>query len=474
MPIRILTGMLGLISVLGAMSSSSPAADRPNVLVLLSDDQGSADLSCQGCQDIPTPHIDSLAKNGVRCTQGYVSSCMCSPSRAGLLTGRSQSRFGHEINWEGRDESGLRGLPVAERTLADHLKAAGYRTGCVGKWHLGDVAKFHPRRRGFDEYFGHIGGSHDYLQAEIGGRGSRYALEGWDGQPWAFSDDYLTDINGRAACEFIRRGDPQQPWFLYVAFNAPHTPMQATEKYLSRFPYIADEQRRIYAAMVSAMDDAVGAILSELQNQGDADQTLIFFLSDNGGPLDRNGSQNGLLSGEKGHLLEGGIRVPYLVQWKRELSGGRTYDQPVSSLDISATALAAARAPLPANLDGVDLLPFLRGDRADAPHPVQYWRLQARSIWAIRQGDWKLVTHNAWHDLRASKPEPRLINLAKDPAERYDVGAQHPDKLAELQSAYQAWESTLPTPLWTTDTSPEATKARPLRSRRGRQKTTSP
>ena len=447
------------------VGSSLLAADRPNVLVLLSDDQGSADLGCQGSKHIPTPNIDSVAKNGVRCTQGYISSCMCSPSRAGLLTGRSQSRFGHEINWEGRDETGLRGLPLTEKTLADHLKAAGYRTGCVGKWHLGDVAKFHPKQRGFDEYFGHIGGSHDYFTSKDGGKGSTYALEGWDGKPFEFEDEYLTDINGRAACEFIRR-DKTKPWFLYVAFNAPHTPSQATEKYLKRFAHIADEQRRTYAAMVSALDDAVGAILAEVKAQGAEENTLIFFLSDNGGPLDRNGSLNTPLSGEKGHMLEGGIRTPYLVQWKAALPAGKVYEKPVSSLDISATALMAANASAPANLDGVNLLPYLKGEKEGRPHEVLYWRMTARDIWAIRLGDWKLVTHNGWHDLPVAKPKPRLIDLANDSGELHDLSAKEPAKLAELQNAYNAWAATLPEPLWSTDVSPEAVKKRQERSKR--------
>jgi arylsulfatase A-like enzyme len=446
--------------------SSLVASERPNVLVLFSDDQGSADLSCQGSKDIPTPHIDSLAKNGVRCAQGYVSSCMCSPSRAGLLTGRSQSRFGHEINWEGRDDTGVRGLPVTEKTLADHLKAAGYRTGCVGKWHLGDVAKFHPKQRGFDEYFGHIGGSHDYFTSKAGGKGATYALEGWDGKSFEFANDYLTEINGRAACEFIRRGDPATPWFLYVAFNAPHTPSQATEKHLRRFAHIADEQRRTYAAMVSALDDAVGAILAELKALGAEENTLIFFLSDNGGPLARNGSLNAPLSGEKGHMLEGGIRTPFLVQWKAGLPAGKIYEQPVSSLDISATALTAAKASAPSNLDGVNLVPYLKGEKQGRPHEALYWRMTARSIWAVRLGDWKLVTHNSWHDLPAAKPKPRLINLASDPAELHDLSDQEPAKLAELQSAYKVWAAGLPEPLWSTDVSPEATQARQERARR--------
>jgi arylsulfatase A-like enzyme len=329
------------------------------------------------------------------------------------------------------------------------------------------VAKFHPKARGFDEYFGHIGGSHDYFSAKIGGKGGTYALEGWDGKPREFGG-YLTDLNGQAACEFIRRGSREQPWFLYVAFNAPHGPLQATPKYLERFATIADEKRRTYAAMVSALDDAVGAILAELRAQGAEEDTLIFFLSDNGGPLDRNGSLNTPLSGEKGGMLEGGIRTPYLVQWKAALPAGKTFERPVSSLDISATAIAVAGGKrandLP--LDGVDLLPFFRSEKSGDPHTALYWRMKPRDIWAMRMGDWKLVTHNGWHDLRPAKPKPRLIDLAADPAELRDLSAERPDKLAELKAAYDAWSRTLPEPLWSTDLSPEATKTRQQRAQR--------
>ena len=299
-----------------------------------------------------------------------------------------------------------------------------------------------------------------------GGKGATYALEGWDGKPFEFENEYLTDIKGRAACEFIRKGDAAKPWFLYVAFNAPHGPLQASEKYLSRFAGIADEKRRTYAAMVSALDDAVGAILVELKTQGAEDNTLIFFLSDNGGPLDRNSSLNTPLSGEKGFMLEGGIRTPYLVQWKAKLPTGKVYEQPVSSLNISATALAAAKTEAPANLDGVDLVPYLTGDKEGRPHEALYWRMTARGIWAIRMGDWKLVTHNGWHEIPAAKPKPRLIHLASDPGELHDLSEKEPAKLAELQNAYNAWAATLPEPLWTTDVSPEAVKARQERVKR--------
>ena len=469
--------VLVILALLCIFCARAKAAERkPNVLILLSDDQGYNDLGCQGSKDIPTPNIDSLAKNGVRCTQGYVSSCMCSPSRAGLLTGRSQSRFGHEINWEGRDDSGVRGLPLTERTLADHLKTAGYHTGCIGKWHLGDVAKFHPKARGFDEYFGHIGGSHDYFKAKDGGKGATYALEGWDGKPFEF-EGYLTEVNAKAAREFIHRSK-DAPWFLYLAFNAPHGPVQATQKYLDRFSHIKEEPRRTYCAMVSALDDAVGEVLAQLRADGLEDNTLIFFLSDNGGPLERNGSLNTPLSGEKGHTYEGGIHVPYLVQWKAGLPAGKVFERPVSSLDISATAMAAAKvawapaqdAPAKAGaalpLDGVNLIPFFTGEKSGDPHEALFWRMKARNIWAVRMGDWKLVAAHGWHGIPASVGSPRLINLANDIGELHDVSGEHPAKFAELKAVFAAWEKTLPEPLWSNDVSPETVAARQARVKR--------
>ncbi|MCX7826754.1 MAG: sulfatase-like hydrolase/transferase, partial [Verrucomicrobiae bacterium] len=337
------------LAPLAALCAAGPQAAQPNILILLSDDQGYADLGCQGAKDIPTPNIDSLAKSGVRCTAGYVSAPMCSPSRAGLLTGRSQSRFGHEINWEPdhpADPNDKRGLPLTEKTIADHLNAAGYRTGLVGKWHLGEAAPFHPNRRGFDEFFGFVGGGHDYFCENYTttppANRPRYAhyltpLER-NGAPQPVATGYLTTVLGKEAAAFIHR-NKAQPWFLYAAFNAPHSPLQATPELLERVKHIADEKRRTYAAMVVGLDDAVGAILKQLRDDDLEERTLIFFLSDNGGPLARNGSLNTPLRGEKGGMLEGGIRVPFLVQWKGVLPAGKTYNRPVSSLDILPTAL---------------------------------------------------------------------------------------------------------------------------------------
>lgn len=440
---------LALLAFLCAdLHASAPAT--PNILILFSDDHGYADLGVQGAKDIPTPNIDSLAANGVRCTSGYVSSNMCSPSRAGLLTGRSQSRFGHEINWEPdhpADPNDKRGLPLTERTIADHLKAAGYRTGLVGKWHLGESAPFHPNRRGFDEFFGFVWGGHDYFcesytttpPATRKQYGHYLTPLERNGVPQANPPGYLTTVLGDEAAAFIHR-NKAQPWLLHTAFNAPHTPLQATPALLERVKHIADEQRRTYAAMVVGMDDAVGAILKQLREDGLEERTLVFFLSDNGGPLDRNGSLNTPLRGEKGQMHEGGIRVPFLMQWKGVLPAGKIYDRPVSSLDIAATALKAAHATAKAALDGVDLLPHLKGEATGDPHEFLYWRMTARDIWAVRGGDHKLVMQRT----RA----PQLFDLDKDIGETTDLSAKLPEVRARLQAAYDTWSATLPEPLW--------------------------
>ena len=428
----------------------SSVAAQPNVLIFLADDLGYADIGVQGCKDIPTPHIDSIAKNGIRCTSGYVSSCMCSPSRAGLMTGRSKSRFGHEINWEGNGPSGEKGLPLTEKTFPQMMKTGGYRTGIIGKWHLGNEARFHPMERGFDEFFGFLGGAHDYLNdwrpdnllqrnhTTIGSTGK---------QP----DDskYLTTVLGNEAAAFIHR-NRDMPWFLYVPFNAPHTPKQATAALLARFAHIADENRRTYAAMVSGMDDAIGTVLEQLRKDGLEDNTLIAFLSDNGGPLERNGSLNTPLSGEKGTMFEGGIRVPFLMQWKAKLPAGKTYDRAVSSLDLLPTALAISGTSAPGDVafDGVNLVPFLTGERNGDPHDFLFWRMSFRRIWAVRSGDDKIVMQGQGKAPHPISKTPRLINLASDMKELTDLTTQKPERAKELRERYDTWNATLPEPLW--------------------------
>src|SRR5579875_2853168 len=373
-----------------AIPAVGRAADRaqPNIVIILADDLGYADLGYQGCRDIPTPHIDSLARGGVRCTNGYVSGPYCSPTRAGLLTGRYQQRFGHEFN-PGNTADVHVGLPLTETTLADRLKAAGYATGLVGKWHLGQAPSLRPRRRGFDEFFGFLGGAHPYVP----GKGAPI----YRGDSVVEEKEYLTDAFGREAVSFVER-HKDHPFFLYLAFNAVHTPMDATDARLARFASISDASRRTYAAMLTAMDESVGKVLDALRSAGLEEDTLIFFLSDNGGPTmlgtTINASRNDPFRGSKRTTLEGGIHVPFVVQWKGKLSAGRVYDRPVIQLDILPTALAAAGVAAAPDwrLDGVNLLPHLAGEASAPPHDNLYWRMGEQT--AIRRGDWKLVRYD--------------------------------------------------------------------------------
>ena len=431
--------LAALILTGGSISASERIADKPNILIIVGDDMGYADVGFHGVRDIPTPNLDALAADGVRFTNGYVSGPYCSPTRAGLLTGRYQNRFGHEFN-----PGGAHGLPLSEQTLADRLRAAGYRTGLVGKWHLGNLAQMHPQQRGFDEFFGFLGGAHSYFEAKGILRDTEPVNE----------LDYTTDAFGREASTFIEQHD-EKPWFLYLSFNAVHTPMQATDDRLSQFSNIADKQRRTYNAMMVAMDDAIGNVRKKLVETGQADNTLIAFISDNGGPampgVTVNGSNNAPLRGSKRTTLEGGIRVPYVLTWPGLIKPG-IFEQPAIQLDLHATALAAAGVDAQPEwkLDGVNLLPFLSGERTDAPHDALYWRFGKQM--AIRRGDWKLVRYDSTADTQSAQTEPvtaaRLYNLAMDIHEDQDLSAANPDKVKELQASWDAWNQANVAPLW--------------------------
>ncbi|MCI0380051.1 MAG: sulfatase [Gemmataceae bacterium] len=419
---------------------------KPNIILIVADDLGYADIGVHGCKDIPTPHIDSIAKNGIRCTSGYVSGPYCSPTRAGLLTGRYQQRFGHEFNpGPPVDANKEKGLSLQEMTLAQFLRGLGYRTGMVGKWHLGHTPEFLPTARGFEEYFGFLGGANQY----IGKRGNQPIYRGT--KP-VEEDEYLTDAFAREALAYIDK-HKKEPFFLYLTFNAVHAPMQASEKYLKRFGSIQDETRRKYAAMLSAMDDAIGQVLAKLRETGIEDDTLIFFISDNGGPP-VNASSNLPLRGWKASTWEGGVRVPFLVQWKGTLPAGKLYDEPVIQLDILPTVLAATggKTSIINKIDGVDLLPYLSGKKAGAPHEALYWRFGAQM--AIRMGDWKLVkardpdTKGGLKKGELKLEGAQLFNLKDDIGETKDLSKKHPDKMKELTAAWQRWNEELAPPAW--------------------------
>jgi arylsulfatase A-like enzyme len=426
---------------------------RPNILLIVSDDLGYADIGLYGCRDIPTPNIDRLAREGIRFTDAYVSGPYCSPSRAGLMTGRYQQRFGHEFNPDGSPDYGL---PTTEKTMAERLRAAGYRTALLGKWHLGLSDRLHPMHRGFEEFYGFLGADHSYLKVDGNDVGTDMPDPLLDGMKPASPVAYLTDTLGDRAVDYIER-HASEPFFLFLAFNAAHTPMEAPERYLASFPDIADPRRRTYAAMVSAMDDAIGRTLTALRERSLEEITLVIFLNDNGGPTmpttTVNGSSNAPLRGSKRQTWEGGIRVAFAMSWKGHLEAGRVDHRPVIQLDVLPTALAAGRvATDPSEFDGVDLLPFLTGAAQRAPHDALDWRLGG--MMAIRRGDWKLVKTrdgplvdvdpSALRDLSGAG----LYNLAEDISETRDRAADRPDKVKELGDLWQQWNRQLSRPLW--------------------------
>ena len=414
---------------------------QPNIIVIISDDAGYGDFSCQGSKQIPTPRIDSIAARGIRFRQGYVTASVCSPSRAGLITGRYQQRFGHESNIPPR-YSETNGLPLEERTMADELKASGYRTIALGKWHLGYAPAFHPLSRGFDDYFGFLQGARPYWSIE----GTRLNRLLRDREPQTETFDYMTDELGRQAAAYIERND-QRPFFLYLAFNAVHTPMHAREEDEARFAEIEKKRRRKLAAMTVGLDRAVGLVLDKLKEKKIEDDTIVVFVNDNGGATN-NASSNGPLRGRKGTPYEGGLRVPFLVQWPAVLPGGKVYDHPVSTLDLMPTFLAAAKAKRPVDaqpLDGTDLLPYLTDKRAERPHAQMFWRLFGN--WAIRDGDWKLLKYGGRQKGLAAKT-PRLFDLSRDPGEQQDLAASETERVDQMKAQYEAWASQLARPRW--------------------------
>jgi arylsulfatase A-like enzyme len=430
--------------------SASPVAPKPNLIIILTDDQGYGDVGFNGCKDIPTPNLDSIAANGVRFANGYVSYSVCSPSRAGLLTGRYEQRFGHERNPRWEPDNPHTGLPLTETTLADTLGKAGYHSGIIGKWHLGAHPALHPLKRGFDEFFGFLGGGHRYLPDELTladptqakDEAESYRLKILRDHTPVQTTEYLTDELSDEAVRFVER-NRDHPFFLYLAYNAPHAPLQATPKYLARFPDIKNPRRRTYAAMVSAVDDGVGRLLAKLHELKLDSDTIVVFLSDNGGPTSANASSNKPLRGEKGSPWEGGWHVPFAIQWPGHLAPGTVYEPPVISLDIFATIAGLAHAPLdPAKpLDGVDLMPYLNGDRTGTPHEALYLRMFDRGAYAVRSGDFKLV-------IPAKGIAPKLFDLQQDIGERHDVSTAHPDELKQLDAKREAWSAQLIPPIF--------------------------
>lgn len=419
---------------------------RPNIIVIVTDDQGYADLGVQGIrEDVKTPQLDRLAHDGVRCTRGFVTAAQCRPSRAGLITGRYQNRFGIS-------DYLAPPLPHSERTIADRLRAAGYATGMVGKWQLnvdttpatvagGDRSPTagtgrRPAPRHLPE---HLPGRHGFEEYFCGSRSRYHASHDLSGQKLDPAANMVTergfrvDVQTQAAVSYIDR-HATDPFFLFVSYYAPHVPLEAPPEYLDRFPDIEDDTRRTALAMIAAVDDGVGRLRSRLEAHGIARRTLIFFLSDNGATLGRgarNGSLNDPLVGEKGMLTDGGIRVPYLVCWPDALPGGQIYEKSVSALDITATALAAAGVDWAADgqLDGVDLVPYLSGENSAPPHAELYW--QQRGQAALLSGEWKYLALGDDHEF--------LFNMSRADGEKVNLIAEHGQLAVRLRGRLETW-----------------------------------
>jgi len=438
--------MKKMLPVLAAMLtgfflvSPSMAADarQPNVIVILADDMGYGDLGCQGTvDDVRTPHIDTLAANGVRFTQGYVTAPQCGPSRAAMLSGRYQNRFGFESNEFAYDP----GIPRSVPLISNHMKALGYATGYIGKWGVTSKRHSYPPKRGFDESYWVQDGNIYFPDTP-----SKYNTQMKRGMDPIDMKEYSTDAFGREAIEFIQRQE-DDPFFLFISYITPHEPMEAKEEDLERFAHIEDKLRRTTLAMIACMDDNVGRMLAVLKEKKLEENTLIFFLSDNGG-YPGNGSLNTPYRGSKSQMLEGGIHVPFIMQWKGTLPAAKVYEEPVISLDILPTTLAAAGGGIKPEweLDGVNLLPFILGEEKGAPHEALFWRYKAwrkkpeQDGWAIREGDWMLV-RNGW-----AQTPPALYNLAQDPKQNNDMSQAQPERFSNLLKKWNAWDARNVTP----------------------------
>jgi arylsulfatase A-like enzyme len=496
------SGLSARSEAVGGMAAPPP---RPNVIVILADDLGYGDTGAYGSRIVRTPNIDALAAGGVRFTDGYVTHPVCAPSRAGLMTGRYQERFGYEFNGSDRPN----GVSLAETMLPAVMRDAGYATGMVGKWHLGRNGAYYPTQRGFDFFWGMSGGGTDYITDpkpgdEFGSVGSDDEIDDRPGaKPLHAGTDlaelrqaleairerapisrngvvvnetgYLTDAMTREGLEFIER-NRDRPFFLYMAYHAPHVPLQVTQQYYDRYPDIADKNTRIHAAMISSLDDGVGALEARLKADGIYRDTLVFFLSDNGCPSYVHGAcSNAPLVGFKRTHFEGGVRVPFIVSWPGHVPAGQVDRRMVSSLDIFPTAVAVAGGALPTDrsYDGVDLLPFLTGKTSATPNPTLYWR--AGPTFAIRDNQWKLIVMNnappgvrasngakfraSLEDLTTLPPYPAtygqhtmLYDLAASPVETLNLADRQPATVARLKAELAAWDKLLVPPQRTSKT----------------------
>ena len=427
--------------------------DLPNIVLILTDDLGYNDVGFNGSTEIMTPNIDSIANNGVLFTDGYVSYPVCGPSRAGLMTGRYQDTFGFGKNPLFAPKDPNMGLTLSEQTMADMLKLSNYTTLAVGKWHLGAHESLRPMKRGFDHFFGFLTGGHRFFPEEwtladetkVKNQGAAYRTKLLRDDQRVEEKEYLTDALSRESVDFIDKNS-DKPFFIYLAYNAPHGPLQATQEYLDRYDHIEENSRKTYAAMVSAVDDGVGDIISKLKEKGIYDNTIIYFLSDNGGRL-RGDSDNGELRGKKGNLFEGGIRVPFAMQWPKEIEGGQVFKKPIISLDIFATLKEITSPEIRSKneLHGVNLIPFLKGENKNDPHKFLFWRnnlmqndpnLRIEAL-ALRSGEFKFIKN---------KETDALYNLKNEVFEETNLKNQKIEIYDSLNNKFNEWYKTLMDP----------------------------
>jgi len=438
---QILTSLCFWILALASnVFAAEQKIEKPNFIIILADDLGYGDVGFTGSTQIKTPYIDALAADGVIFKQGYVSAPVCGPSRAGLMTGRNQVSFGFDNNPIVRlpqFDHNFVGVPVEEVTIADRLAELGYVNGLIGKWHLGEADHFHPLKRGFHEFWGYLGGGHDYFAAKANGKPYPNRIISNYKKPQPIS--YITDDKGDEAVDFIKR-HKDEPFFLFASFNAPHAPMHATKGDLKLYAHIEDEKRRTYAAMVHRLDVNVGRIIKELKDQKIDDNTIVVFFSDNGGPTHHNASMNAPLRGSKGTLLEGGIRVPFTMTWPNSIKAGTTFEHPITALDLTPTfvELAGGKITSQDKLDGVNILPFIKGEESSRPHDEMKWRFTISA--SIREGDWKLV--------RLPDRLPLLFNVKNDIAEQHNLADQNKGRVVRMLKKLGDWDISRPQVLY--------------------------
>ena len=419
--------------------------EKPNIILLFADDAGYGDFGFQGSKVIKTPYLDQLAKEGVVFKQAYVTDATCGPSRAGLITGKYQQRFGYqEINVPGYMSKNSKflgddmGLPLDQKTIAEYLKSKGYKNAMIGKWHLGNADRFHPLNRGFDEFYGFRGGKRSYFSIQNINKVHHDNKMERNFAHFEEPKSYATDAFAEEAVKFIDK-NKGEPFFIYLAFNAVHTPMEATEEDLKQFPLLKGKRKEV-AAMTLALDRACGKIFRKLKEEGLEENTIVVFTNDNGGPTDKNASINLPLSGTKSNHLEGGIRVPCVIKWPKKFKAGTSFKNPVSTLDLLPTFFAAAGGEISTleNIDGVNLIPYVKGENKNLPHEDLFWKKDVRAVY--RHKDWKLIRY-------ADRPA-ELYDLSKDIIEQYNIASEHPERVKKMFKRLFAWELTHERPLW--------------------------